>query len=172
MVIFISAVMNMKLFLKRDVAATDTNFSIFDESGNEKYRAAHIKTKVTKKLNMAVTDKRGEVVAKIRRLPIAGATAFVLKVGRTHITLVMVITRRGVLSYFYGNNWHIIGDLAKKNFSIIDVDKTVILNHRRQSGYAELEFYNAEHELYCVTASICANLINTVEKPVVKTANI
>ncbi len=172
MVIFSVSVILMKLHLQRDVSAGDVRFLVFDESGNEKYRAVSVKTKVTKNLNLSVLDRSGNVSAKIRRLPLVGANAFVLKVGKSHITFVTLFTKNGIFSYFYGNNWHINGSIAEKNFTIIDVDKTVILSHRKHSEYCTLEIFDPDNELYCIAASICANLINTVEKPAVKAAKI
>lgn len=159
----------MKLHLQRDISG---GFVIYDESGKEKYRAVSVKTKVTKNVNLSVLDCSGAVAARIRRLPLVGTNTFVLKVGRAHVTFVTVFTKNGVLSYFYGNNWHINGNIAEKNFTIIDVDKTVILSHRKHSKYCTLEIFDTENEMYCIAASICANLINTIEKPAVKAAKI
>ncbi len=162
----------MKLHLKRDLSASDAGFTVFDESGMEKYRAVSVKTKVTKKTNLLLLNSQGETAAKIRRLPIVGTYTFVLKVAKSHITFVIVPTKNGILSYFYGNNWHINGSIAAKNFTIIDVDKSVILSHRKHTDYCTLEIFDEDNELYCVAASICANLINTIEKPVVQAAKI
>lgn len=162
----------MKLHLKRDVSAGGVGFSVFDESGREKYRAVSVVTKVTKKTNLLLLDQNGRVAAKIRRLPIVGTYTYVLRVEKSHITFVIVPVKNGVLSYFYGNNWHINGNIAAKDFTIIDVDKTVILSHRKHADYCTLEIFNEENERYCVAAAICVNLINTIEKPVVKAVGI
>ena len=162
----------MKLHLKRDLSAGDAGFTVFDESGMEKYRAVSVKTKVTKKTNLLLLNSKGDIAATIRRLPIVGTYTFVLKVAKSHITFVIVPTKNGILSYFYGNNWHINGSISAKDFTIIDVDKSVILSHRKHADHCTLEIFDEEHELYCVSAAICANLINTIEKPVVQAANI
>lgn len=139
-------------------------FVIYDESGNNKYLASVGKTKVGGKFNIIITDSIGNTAARIRQLPIVGTNTFVFKVNKKHVTFVVVPTQKGAYSYFYGNNWHINGELLSKNFVIIDVDKSVILRHSKHSGYCELEILSEKNELYCVAASICANLINTVEK--------
>lgn len=162
----------MKLFLKRDLSASDTEFVFFDESGNEKYLSKHKKTKVTSKLNIIIYDATGSKVARIRQLPIVATSTFVLKVNKSHMTFVVVPTTKGIYSYFYGKNWHINGDIAAKNFTVIDVDKSVVFSHRQKSRYCELEFSDAANELYCAATSICANLINTVGKSAVKAVNI
>lgn len=165
-------VMNMKLYLKRDVSARDVGFVIVDELGHEKYRAVSVSTKVTKRTNLLLLDANGQPAAKIRRLPIVGTYTFVMRVKKSHITFVMVPVKGEILSYFYGNNWHVNGNIAAKNFTVIDVDKTVILHHRKHADHCTLEYFDRDNELYCVTAAICANLINTVEKPVIKAVNI
>ncbi len=164
--LFFFQVIGMKLHLKRDVSADDIRFVAFNESGSEKYSVCSERTKLSAKLNLAVRTPQGEVAAKIRRFPVGGASAFVLRVGKQHITLVLLATKRGIYSFYYGNNWHILGNIADRNFTVIDVDKTVILNHRRHAGYCTLEYYRPENELYCLMTSVCVNLINTVEKPV------
>lgn len=158
--------------MKRDKSSEKYDFVFFDELGEEKYRAYFKKTKVSAKLNLIVENTANGVAAKIRQLPIVGTRTFVFKVGKSHVTFVIVPTQKGVYSYFYGNNWHISGDIAAKNFHIIDVDKTVILSHTLCPDYCLLEITNPDNELYCVAASICANLINIIDKPAVKAVNI
>ena len=162
----------MKLFIKRDASASDREFVICDASGNEKYTVVSVTSKVTANANLQIRDANGNVGARIRRLPIPGTMTFVLKAYGTHINFVIVPTQKGVYSYFYRNNWHVSGDIAAKNFTVIDVDKTVILHHRKHADHCTLEYFDRDNELYCVTAAICANLINTVEKPVIKAVNI
>lgn len=155
----------MKLYLRRDLSAADAAFTVFDELGEEKYRVASVKTKVTKRTYLVISDTNGSPRAKIRRLPIVGTFTFVLRVQKSHVTFVVVPVKNGVLSYFYGNNWHVNGSIAAKNFTVIDVDKTVIFSHRKHADHCTLEITNRENELFCVAASVCVNLINTTEKP-------
>ena len=154
----------MRLFLKRDVSMGESAFVVCDEQGREKYRASADRTKVGGKYRIIVNNTGGQTVCKIRELPIVGTKTFVFKVNKKHVTFVAVPTANGIYSYFYGNNWHLSGELGSKNFVIIDVDKSVILRHTKHPDYCELEILRESEELYCVAASICANLINTVEK--------
>lgn len=162
----------MKLFIKRDTSANGRTFVICDASGSEKYTTVTISSKVTPNANLQIRDTGGAVAAKIRRLPIPGTMTYVLKAYKTHIIFVIVPTQKGMYSYFYRTNWHINGNIAAKNFTVIDVDKTVVFHHIRHAGYAELDIKNEDRELFCVAASVCVDLINTVEKHALKAANI
>lgn len=154
----------MRLFLKRDVSLGKSAFVISDEQGSDKYFADVEKTKVGGKLNILITGPDGQTAAKIREFPLVGTKTFVFKVNKKHITFVVLPTANGFNCRFYGNNWYLSGELCSKNFTIIDVDKSVILRHIKHTGYCELVIERESAELYCVAASVCANLINTVEK--------
>ena len=163
----------MKLFIKRELSASSCEFVVSDASGNEKYKVNRKQTKVTPNTVYRISDVNGEgVAAAIRRLPVVGTKTFVLKAYKTHVTFVMVPTQKGIYAYFYGNNWHIRGDIAAKNFEVIDVDNTEIFSHKCHSDYGELTVVDEENELFCVAAAVCVNLINTTEQHVLKTANI
>ena len=86
------------------------------------------------------------------------------KAGKSHITFVIAITSKGVYSNFYGNNWHINGEIASKNYSIVDVDNTVIAINKNQGNQCELTVYDSNNELYSIATSVCINMLNTVDK--------
>ena len=154
----------MRLFLKRDVSLGESAFVVCDEPGESKYLVKVGKTKVGGKYNIIITDADGNTAAKIRELPVVGTKTFVFTVNKKHITLVVLPTANGLSCNFYGNNWLISGELASKNFTIIDVDKSVILRHIKHMDFCELIIERESAELYCIAASVCANLINTVDK--------
>ncbi len=158
----------MKLFINRDVSASDTCFIIYDELGRQKYHAVLKRSKHNVKKNnikIDIIDENKIITAKIRKLPIVGVNSFTLKNDKTALTLVIINAASGVQCRFYGNNWHICGDAVSKNFSIIDVDNAVIAVQRKQSGnYYELEISDPAKEVMCLAASLCINLINTVDK--------
>lgn len=152
----------MKLFIKRNISPDKSCFTVFDEYGNEKYNATFTGSKSVSKL--IVSENADKTVLKIRKIPIVGTHTFAFKSGKHHITFVMIISPNGILGYYYGNNWHINGEIAKGNFSIIDVDNTVIATQSKHTRYIELNITDDSDELYCVATSICTNLINTVDK--------
>ena len=158
----------MKLFIKRSVSPDEVCFNIFDELSNQKYRACLIGSKSVFKI--IIVDGAKNAVLKIRKIPLAASSAFVFKARRKkHITLLTVTSSKGISGYFYGNNWHIQGNLAAGCFSIIDVDNTAISNQIKHCDYIELEVCNSENELFCIATAVCASLFNTVDKLVIQT---
>ncbi len=163
---------NLKLFINRDISTSDICFVISDELGKEKYNAVikksrHNVPKSTIKLD--IVDGEKIVVAKIRKLPVVGVSSFSLKTQKSVATLVIVNSVSGMQCRFYGNNWRLCGDLASKNFSIIDVDNAVICCQRKTPLYCELEITNSENELTALLAALCVNMVNTVDKLAVQT---
>lgn len=156
----------MKLFIKRNTSPDKSCFTVFDEYGNEKYNVSFTGSKAVSKL--IVLDNSDNFVLKIRKIPIVGAHTFAFKAGKHHITFVMIISSKGIRGYYYGNNWHINGEIATGNFSIIDVDNSVIALQSKHTDYLELDITDDSDELYCVATSICTNLINTVDKLVIQ----
>lgn len=154
----------MTLFLKRTISADDPLFVICDMSGNETYRVNYAPGKIFSQQRLSVTDAQGRTAARIRRLPIAGSATYALRMGKKRVTFVNIITAKGVYSHFYGINYHIRGAIAAKSFDVIDVDKTLVLSHRRHSGYCELDIADGADELFCVAVSVCANMMNIIEK--------
>lgn len=154
----------MTLFLKRTISADNPLFVICDMSGNEKYTVNRVQSKVLPQKRLLVTDSQDKPVVRIRRLPIAGSSTYALRMGKKRVTFVNIITAKGVYSHFYGNNYHIRGTIAAKNFDVIDVDNTLVLSHRRRHGYCELDISDGADELFCIAVSVCANMMNIIEK--------
>ena len=159
----------MRLFLKRDLSADSNAFTVYDELGCLKYLVAS-KQPVFKSINLSICDPDGQPVARIRRVPIAGTKTFVLKAYKRRVTLVLLITSKGMYCNFYGVNWHISGELVSKNFSIMDVDNSLIMQHFHFSDRCELEITDEGSELFCLAAAICVNLINTTDARALQTA--
>ena len=155
----------MTLYLRRDVSAGNRCFTVSDALGAEKYFVSTPTSGLMTKFKLVITDTTGNEAARIRRIPLVGTMTYVLRFGRKHVTLVTVPTTKGISAYFYGSNWHIGGEFAAKNFSIIDVDKTLICEHRNHADYSEINIPDSGNELFCVAASVCSNLINTIDSP-------
>ncbi|HCA05330.1 MAG TPA: hypothetical protein DEO32_05470 [Ruminococcaceae bacterium] len=151
----------MKLFINRDLSSSSEDFVFFDESGGERYATRRLGS--NKIVGIKICGASGKTEAQIRRFAFGSANIFVLKARGARVTLAVVPSKNGAYSNFYGVNWHVCGNIATKNFSVIDVDKSVVFSHTRRSKYCELEIADEKNEIFCVAAAVCVNLINTVE---------
>ena len=97
----------MRLFIKRDKSSNEQDFVIFSESGDERYRTQRKKSGSEKSMNIKICGTDGQIRAKIRKMPFPATNIFVLRADKSRITFVVVPTKNGLLSYFYGNNWHV-----------------------------------------------------------------
>ncbi len=151
----------MKLYIKRDTSVNNSAFIIFDELGCEKFYISP--KKAGSDLSILIIDKSNNILGKIRRLPILGTKSYVFRLGKNRIAFTCIPVKNGINCRYYGKNWHILGDLISKNFSIADVDNTVIATHTKNLADCELNVKNPADELYCLATAICINLINTVD---------
>lgn len=154
----------MKLFIKRDVSVNDSAFTVFDECGKEKYYSLISKNK--SKTKITITDTKNNIVSKMRQMPFFNTETFLIKSDKCNMTLVVIMSSKGLFCKVYGMNWHIAGDIANKNFSILDVDNSVIATHKNSMNYAELVVYDKSNELSSITLSLCISMINTVDNRV------
>lgn len=162
MVIFLT-VMVMTLYLKRDISAGNRCFTVNDALGEVKYLVSVPPSGLMTRFKLVITDASGNEAARIRRIPLAGTVTYVLRFERKHVTLVTVPGANGISANFYGSNWRITGEFAARNFSIIDVDKTLISEQRNHADYCEINVADSKNELFCVAAAVCSNLINTID---------
>ena len=152
----------MKLFIKRNISADDTVFNIYDELANEKFNVKLVKTKASSSL--VICDVNDIVISKIRKITMGGTNTFVLRVPKKNVTLVTFLSQNNMRCRYYGKNWHIQGDVLTKKFSVLDVDNTLICSQKKIANAIELNVNDALNELYCISTSVCIEMINTIDK--------
>lgn len=156
----------MKLFIKRDTSTDLAGFNVFDELGRIKYVVRFKKSNTFVKLR--VDDINGCRLCGIRRIKLSGVCVYSIGVkGVGNMSTVINVNKDNLMCLLYGTNWRICGDFRTKNFSIIDVDKSLIALQKKTfsnntSAY-ELIIENNDNELVCLAVAICINLINTVD---------
>lgn len=152
----------MKLFIKRNISADDSVFDIYDELGNEKFNVKLIKTKASSSL--VISDINGIAISKIKKITVGGSNTFVFRVPKKNVTLVTLFSSNSLRCHYYGKNWHIQGDVLTKKFSVYDVDKTLVYSQNKTANAIELNINDALNELYCISTSVCIEMINTIDK--------
>lgn len=151
----------MKLFLRRNVSADNNIFSVFDEQGFEKYNI--VSKKANSNSDFAIQNTDGQAVCRIRRLPVAGTNIYLFKADKKRIAFIRTLIADGIKCHYYGNNWHVIGNISAKNFSVVDVDNSLIATHKKVMSDYELNIFDSKNEMFCIATSLCIDLINTID---------
>lgn len=154
----------MKLYIRRDSSPGCEQFLVYDELGQRKYSVVEVRTPVSLKYNIVSSSGSGAVIAGIRRMPVPIASTYLMKSRRGSLTFAAIPTRDGISSKLYGKNWRITGDMLSKDFSVMDVDNSVVMSQYNRGTNLELMIPDSSNELDCLMLSVCAGLINTVDR--------
>lgn len=153
----------MKLFLKRDVSDISSRYVVLDEYGKEKYIVTGKITSSKQKLILSDTQntKKSDII-----LYRFGATYFLIRYNKRLYALVPC--ESGKFAFFiYGSTLRFLGDISEGRFSLIDVDKSVVMTQKKCWGnYGtgfELNIYNDEQEILALSVAICADLYISAE---------
>lgn len=151
----------MKFFIRRNTSADNATFDVYNEQGYNKYRVIQKDKKGYNGFELVSID--GKSVCKVRKILIGSVSAYSIKAESRRVKLVCIPVSAEIKCRFYGVNWHIAGDTVSKNFGILDVDNSVIATHKIVLSDYELNVFDKANELVSVAASICIDLINTVD---------
>ena len=151
----------MKFFIRRNTSADNATFDVYNEQGYNKYRVIQNDKKGYNGFEIVSID--GKSVCKVRKILIGSFSAYSIKAESRRVKLVCIPVSAEIKCRFYGVNWHIAGDTVSKNFGILDVDNSVIATHKIVLSDFELNVFDKANELVSVAASICIDLINTVD---------
>lgn len=146
----------MKLYIKRDISAENSLFTVFDSLGREKYYVTGQKSV------LYISDMNGVCVAKIRQLPLPAIRAYSLSAGKRGCKFIINSSPTASNCYFYGLGWHIRGSIFIKSFDIIDADNSVVATHCERFGEKgrgwELNVSDEYNELLALCTAVCVNL--------------
>ena len=79
--------------------------------------------------------------------------------------------------FIYGINWFFRGDLLKKNFEIVNVDKSVVMRQIKYEKYNksfyEIDINDTKNELLCICVALCVDILEARSTKVpLKAANL
>lgn len=157
----------MKFFIQKNKTAFNSVFNVYDEFGKEIF-FTEIESN-TKARILFIKNISGKIVAKIKRLEFGSIVFFKISTEKKTIRLIVGQNRGNVVCLCYGISWELVGNLTEKTFSILDVDNSMIANHKKifsnREKY-ELNVFKQNTELLCIAISICINSFNTLDNTV------
>lgn len=162
----------MKLYISESYLENKRIFKISDELGNLKYSVSIGYSLLRAKIN--VYNINSKKVAKIMKCDVCGFSIFYvfcnkLLCNENKIKVITNLVNFKELLYIYGINWLFRGSLLNKNFEIINVDKSLVMRHKKkeQPGKTvyEVNISEEKNELLCICIALCVEILN------VKTVN-
>lgn len=152
----------MRLFLKRDTSFEHSRYIVYDECKREKYivtgkRGASVD-------RMVISTPDGNPCVNIRIAPFHVFYVFSVSNGSERFTM-SASNLRGRVDYrFHGISWLLLRSSDMRSFEILDADSTPVMIQLSDSlaltGAYTLDVFCQSRELFCISAAICADVIN------------
>ena len=169
----------MKLYMTHCFSESSEKFLVFDERKNLKYTVLVSYTSFFVKLEIYNNTRR---IAKIRSKNIFSLCAFNISCRRklcikNNITIVVNMLNLKNYFFIYGINWFFRGDLLKKNFEIVNADKSVVMRQIKYEKYNksfyEIDINDTKNELLCICVALCVDILEARSTKVpLKAANL
>ena len=126
----------MKLYIKDSKSDNQSRLLIYDELSNLKYKVSIEKTSLTIKLDIFDVNNNSRV-AKIRKRDILFLKTYTVSCKGKKIKVIGKFSGSDINFYINGINWFFSGNILKKDFEVINVDKSIIMEHRRKLNNGE-----------------------------------
>ena len=160
----------MKLFLKRDVSDISSRYVVLDDCGKQKYIVTGANRPSGQKLTLSDNECRKMSDITLYNLV---ATYFTIKYSKRLYALVPCVNENFAFM-IYGSTLRFVGDMSQGRFSLIDVDKSVVMTQKKCWGEFgtgfELNIFDEQQEIFALSVAICADLyISATEQKAVLT---
>lgn len=158
-------VINLRLFLKRDISDLNARFEVMDDRGELKYtvRGKHLPSGES----IRIRDNSDTTVCKIRRLGFSALSAYTITAGYESMRL-NIVQSGGVASVrFHGISFMIRGDVIAGNYDILDADNSIVcvVNKDFSKSALTLTVEMTERELFCIAAAVCIDSLSMNVQP-------
>lgn len=150
----------MKLYIQDSKDQNVSRFLIYDSLSKLKYRTSVEYAPLTVKMDVYDNNHR---VAKIRKRDILFLKTYTISALTKKIKVIGKISDSEIMFYINGINWFFAGEILKKDFSVVNVDNSIVMSHRAKwnSGkvYYELDVSDNQNELLCVCIALCIDML-------------
>lgn len=148
-------VIDMKVFLQRNISDAGARYEVADDRGELKYR---IRGKVNPTgESIRIRDVANKVVGKVRRIGFSTLSAYRISIDSESIYLHTVISAGKVSIRFRSISFSVRGDVRTGSYDIIDADNSVVcaVSKDYAKGCITLTINTEERELFCIAMVAC-----------------
>ena len=148
----------MKLYIKNAYVQQKPGFIVCNDLGEKKYSVFIEHSVLGMKLDLFNSnDKR---ISKIRQHGLSFNKTYNITAEEKKIKLILKVCENNISAFIKGYPAVIIGDILKKEFSVQDEDKSIIMAHKYNfKNYYELDIMREDFELFSVCVSLCIDTL-------------
>ena len=144
----------MKLYIKNAYVQQKPGFIVCNALGEKKYSIFIEHSVLGMKLDLFNSD--GKRVSKIRQHGFSFNKTYNITAEEKKIKLILKVCENNISAFIKGYPAVIIGDILKKEFSVQDEEKSIIMTHKYNfKNYYELDILQENFELFSVCISLC-----------------
>jgi uncharacterized protein YxjI len=158
-------VINVTLYLQRDISTLNARYQVADEKGKLRYT-------VTGKRNpsgesVRIRDTAGNTVCKIRSLGFTALSVYSISAGGESMRLNIAVGNGRASIRFRGISFLVRGDVLMGSYSILDADTAVVCTVGKDFARdcTQLILRQKERELFCLATAICIDSLNICQTP-------
>lgn len=144
----------MKLYIKSAQLQPKSGFMVYNSTGEEKYSVPVEHSVLGIKLD--VNNALGKRVSKIRQHGFSFNKTYNISAGERKFKLILKVQEDNISAFIKGYAIAIVGDILRKEFSLINENKAAIMTHKDNfKNYYELDILQDELELLSICVSLC-----------------
>lgn len=148
----------MKLYIKSANAQQKTGFIVYDDVGKKKYTVLLEHNVLGMKLDLYNSGEKR--VSKIRQHDFSFNKTYNIIAGDKKLKFILKVEENNISAFIKGYPIVIVGDILKKDFSLLNENKSVIMMHKYNSkNYYELDILLDEFELLSICVALCVETL-------------
>ena len=161
----------MKLFLQRDSSCEHSRYIVYDDCKREKYIVTGKRGASVDRIVISTPD--GNPCIQIRIAPFHVFYVFTVAGANERFTMTATKFRKLAEYRFHGISWTLSRSADLRSFEILDADSTPVMIQLADSysltGAYNLEIFCESRELFCISAAICADILNFADNTMAAT---
>ena len=148
----------MKLYIKSAYVQQKPGLIVYNDVGEKKYTVSIEHSVLGMKLDLRNAD--GKRVSKIRQHGFSFNKTYNINAGDKNLKLILKVDEDNISAFIKGYPIVIIGDILKKDFSLLSENKSVIMLHKYNlKNYYELDILQENFELLAICVSLCVETL-------------
>ena len=144
----------MKLYIKNACVQQKPGLMVYNDVGENKYSVSIEHSVLGMKLDLY--NASGKRVSKIRQHGFSFNKTYNIAVGNKTLKLILKVEEDRISAFIKGQPILFVGDVLKKEFSLLNENKSLIMKHKYNlKNYYELDVFQEDFELLSICVALC-----------------